>query len=158
MSTTTTNLSLTKPDGTDYVDIDDINGNMDTIDAAVGAVPVATKGSLQSQVNTLGAAVGDVPVSTKGSLQDQVTSLGESITRKQYTVTTTANQYVSPFSAYGSVDLTSDVVLFGHVASIVVNSSASSNPAIAYLRDNNCFVVSGVAGSIKLFVEFRREL
>jgi hypothetical protein len=35
MATITTNLGLTKPAGTDYVDISVINTNMDLIDAAV---------------------------------------------------------------------------------------------------------------------------
>lgn len=35
MSTTTTNLNLKKPDSTDFINIDDINDNMDLIDAAV---------------------------------------------------------------------------------------------------------------------------
>ena len=35
MSSSTTNYNLTKPAGTDYVDIDDINGNMDVIDATM---------------------------------------------------------------------------------------------------------------------------
>lgn len=44
MATTTTRLSLTKPDYTDNVDIADINSNMDDIDAAVGA-SVVTSGT-----------------------------------------------------------------------------------------------------------------
>lgn len=35
MATITTNLGLTKPAGTDYVDISVINTNMDLIDTAV---------------------------------------------------------------------------------------------------------------------------
>ena len=37
MATTTTRLSLTKPDYTDVVDVAELNTNADTIDAAVGA-------------------------------------------------------------------------------------------------------------------------
>lgn len=36
MASTTTNLGLTKPSGTEVPDISVINGNMDKIDSAVG--------------------------------------------------------------------------------------------------------------------------
>ena len=42
MATTTTRLGLTKPDYSDNVDIDDINDNMDDLDAVVGAKPVTS--------------------------------------------------------------------------------------------------------------------
>lgn len=49
MATTTTNLALIKPAGTDKIRIAQINSNMDTIDAKIG--PVGST-NLQSQVNT----------------------------------------------------------------------------------------------------------
>ena len=54
MSSQTTNLHLVKPAGGDTVDIDVINGNMDTLDAKVGAVGNT---SLQAQVTALGESV-----------------------------------------------------------------------------------------------------
>lgn len=54
MATQTTNLSLIKPGLTDKIRIAQINQNMDTIDAAVGAVGNT---SLQSQVTTLSGKV-----------------------------------------------------------------------------------------------------
>lgn len=57
MSTQTTNLNLVKPGDNDALDIADINDNMDTLDAAVGAVDVSTDGSLQEQINELGESV-----------------------------------------------------------------------------------------------------
>ena len=56
---TTTNLGLKKPVlGTaEDADITTINDNMDTLDAAVGAVDVETDGSLQEQVTALGESV-----------------------------------------------------------------------------------------------------
>ena len=42
MASTTTNLNLVKPATTDAALISDINGNMDIIDAAVGALQTAT--------------------------------------------------------------------------------------------------------------------
>ena len=57
MSTTTTNLGLTKPAGGDTVDIDDINGNMDILDTAIGDVDVSQDGDLQSQIDALGESV-----------------------------------------------------------------------------------------------------
>lgn len=57
MSTQTTNLNLVKPGDNNALDIADINDNMDTLDAAVGAVDVSTDGSLQEQINDLGVSV-----------------------------------------------------------------------------------------------------
>lgn len=57
MSTQTTNLNLVKPGDNDALDIADINDNMDTLDAAVGAVDPSTDGSLQEQINDLGESV-----------------------------------------------------------------------------------------------------
>ena len=48
MSTQTTNLHLTKPDDSEYPDVSVINGNMDTIDAKIGAVGNT---SLQDQID-----------------------------------------------------------------------------------------------------------
>jgi hypothetical protein len=42
MATTTTRLSLIKPDFTDVVDISDLNSNADDIDANIGAVVVTS--------------------------------------------------------------------------------------------------------------------
>ena len=56
MSTTsTTNLGLVKPTlGTgEHADVSVINGNMDKLDAAVGAVDAEQDGSLQEQVDAL---------------------------------------------------------------------------------------------------------
>ena len=48
---TTTNLGLKKPSYTDPADIADINDNMDTIDAAIGALPSGS--NLQGEINSL---------------------------------------------------------------------------------------------------------
>jgi hypothetical protein len=42
MATTTTRLGLTKPDYSDNVDVDDLNDNMDDLDAVAGAVMVTS--------------------------------------------------------------------------------------------------------------------
>jgi hypothetical protein len=54
MASYTTNLNLKKPGDSDTYDIDDFNGNMDTLDAKVGAVGNT---SLQAQVTALGESV-----------------------------------------------------------------------------------------------------
>ena len=51
MATTTTNLGLTKPIGTEQALVSVINGNMDIIDSKVGAVP-ANK-NVQGQIDSL---------------------------------------------------------------------------------------------------------
>lgn len=52
MSTSTTNLGLIKPARGEKINIDDINGNSDTLDARIGPVPSNT--SLQAQITALG--------------------------------------------------------------------------------------------------------
>ena len=42
MASYTTNLNLKKPDGTENINIADINNNMDTIDAAIGTTSTGT--------------------------------------------------------------------------------------------------------------------
>ena len=57
MATYTTNLDLIKPAGTDKIRIAQINENMDTLDAAIGAVGNT---SLQTQVSGNTAAIANV--------------------------------------------------------------------------------------------------
>jgi hypothetical protein len=57
MATYTTNLDLIKPAGTDKIRIAQINENMDTLDAAIGAV---RNTSLQTQVSGNTAAIANV--------------------------------------------------------------------------------------------------
>ncbi len=54
MATTTTNLGLKKPAGTDQALISDINNNMDILDTKIGAVGST---SVQSQINTLNSNI-----------------------------------------------------------------------------------------------------
>ncbi len=54
MATTTTNLGLIKPAGTDKIRIAQINSNMDTLDAKIG--PVGNT-PLQTQVTNAAAAI-----------------------------------------------------------------------------------------------------
>jgi hypothetical protein len=54
MATTTTNLGLTKPSGTDKIRIAQINGNMDILDDKIGAVGNT---SLQAQVTSANEAI-----------------------------------------------------------------------------------------------------
>lgn len=57
MATTTTNLGLTKPSGTDKIRIAQINGNMDILDDKIGAVGNT---SLQAQVTSQNQAIAKV--------------------------------------------------------------------------------------------------
>ena len=57
MATTTTNLGLTKPSGTDKIRIAQINGNMDILDDKIGAVGNT---SLQAQVTSANQAITNV--------------------------------------------------------------------------------------------------
>lgn len=54
MATTTSNLGLIKPAGTDKIRIAQINSNMDTIDAKMGAVGSTP---LQTQINNANANI-----------------------------------------------------------------------------------------------------
>ena len=56
MASTTTNIGLTKPAGTDQALISAINGNMDIIDTKMGAVGNT---SVQSQITSLSDQIGN---------------------------------------------------------------------------------------------------
>lgn len=57
MATSTTNLGLTKPAGTDKIRIAQINGNMDILDEKIGAVGNT---SLQAQITSQNEAIANV--------------------------------------------------------------------------------------------------
>lgn len=59
MASTTTNIGLTKPAGTDQALISAINGNMDIIDTKMGAVGNT---SVQSQITSLSDQIATAPV------------------------------------------------------------------------------------------------
>lgn len=65
MATTTTNLGLTKPIGTEKALVSVINGNMDIIDNKVGAIP--QNESVQSQITALNNQVTNVSTVTLAS-------------------------------------------------------------------------------------------
>ena len=75
MATYTTNLSLIKPAGTDKIRIAQINQNMDTIDAAIGAVGNT---SLQTQVtsvsDSLNAVEGGIAIVSNNNTHVAITS------------------------------------------------------------------------------------
>lgn len=75
MATYTTNLSLIKPAGTDKIRIAQINQNMDTIDAAIGAVGNT---SLQTQVtgisDSMNAVEGGIAIVSNNNTHVAITS------------------------------------------------------------------------------------
>jgi hypothetical protein len=75
MATYTTNLSLIKPAGTDKIRIAQINQNMDTIDAAIGAVGNT---SLQTQVtgisDSMNAVEGGIAIVSNSNTHVAITS------------------------------------------------------------------------------------
>ena len=75
MATYTTNLSLIKPAGTDKIRIAQINQNMDTIDAAIGAVGNT---SLQTQVtgisDSMSAVEGGIAIVSNNNTHVAITS------------------------------------------------------------------------------------
>jgi hypothetical protein len=75
MATYTTNLSLIKPAGTDKIRIAQINQNMDTIDAAIGAVGNT---SLQTQVtsvsDSMSAVEGGIAIVSNNNSHVAITS------------------------------------------------------------------------------------
>lgn len=63
--TTTTNLNLKKPEYSDDADISDINDNMETIDAAIGALPIGktVQGQIDEKVSKVtGATNGNIAI------------------------------------------------------------------------------------------------
>lgn len=70
MATTTTNLGLTKPIGTEKALVSVINSNMDIIDNKVGAIP--QNESAQSQITALNNHIAEIPSSTTCNSLDDV--------------------------------------------------------------------------------------
>ena len=64
MASTTTNIGLTKPAGTDQALISAINGNMDIIDTKMGAVGNT---SVQSQITSLSDQIANIPKMVLGN-------------------------------------------------------------------------------------------
>ena len=83
MATTTTNLGLTKPAGSDKIRIAQINGNMDIIDEKVGAVGNT---SLQDQISSANEAIGNLrfatnlgSISTSSALETAIETAAQSL-------------------------------------------------------------------------------
>lgn len=81
MSTTTTNLNLVKPSASDAINIADINGNMDILDAAVS-------GKLQM---TLGTAITDPAPSAATPVYADLFTLPVGVYYRQTNITNTQN-------------------------------------------------------------------
>lgn len=76
MSTNTTHYNLVKPtEATDFVDIDVINANMDTIDAQMKAN--AEHGALNSFTCSLDASTGTAPTIGNGSITAKYSQIGK---------------------------------------------------------------------------------
>ena len=108
MATTTTNLGLTKPIGTEQALVSVINGNMDIIDTKVGAVP-ANK-NVQGEID---------------SLSDQIKDFVR--IEALYQNTTLANVKASLDSAYGTK----------WIAFINMQSPTDGNPSGFYIGMRN---------------------
>lgn len=81
ISTKTTNLNLVKPSQNDYFDIDVLNQNMDTIDAAVGNLGDSLTATIEALLNSKLA-----PLTTK--LEQLSSSISKIVPAKKYTTGT----------------------------------------------------------------------
>ena len=75
------------------------------------------------------------------------------VTMKEYSVTTTANSYVSPFGAFAEYTIPSaDITSYGNPANVTVMTDTSTNPAVASFNPTKTrvFVYSKSAASVKL--------
>ena len=61
---------------------------------------------------------------------------------QDYSVTLESNDNVSPFSTYGTINLASDIALYGQIVS-VVPIARSVNSIAARITDNGLVYVSG---------------
>lgn len=66
---------------------------------------------------------------------------------KEYTIATTANSNVSPWGAFKSTSIATDITNMGPPASALVVATANDNPASATLVGNNLVVYSRTAAS-----------
>ena len=94
MASTTTNIGLTKPAGTDQALISAINGNMDIIDTKMGAVGNT---SVQGQINALSDQIESqtITVSSLANFESQLNTLISTMTDGQ-----TKDIIYSPASAF----------------------------------------------------------
>lgn len=79
------------------------------------------------------------------------------LTRKAYSVTLSTNQYVSPFTTFGStVDPINDMSNYGNVVGMYCEATGS---VCSYDRTNNRIaIVAGVTGTYALYVIFSKEI
>ena len=81
------------------------------------------------------------------------------MTRKKYTVSASPNQYVSPFSYLGVIDLTADTAQYGKIISAMVYRGGATFPASIIPTNNNLITFSsGQEGDHTLYVVFSKYM
>ena len=94
MAQTTTNLGLRKPARSDYVSVvDDINGNMDILDAAVGEVPSGT--SVQDEIDTVNGTLEDAII-----VEEYSYTLASAVAAGDYVSVTASNLGITAKDGY----------------------------------------------------------
>lgn len=94
---------------------------------------------------------------SSGGLNALNEQIGTLLTRKKYTVSASPNQYVSPFSYLGGIDLTSDTAQYGKIVSVMVYKGGATFPAsISPSNQNLVTFSSGQDGDHILWVVFSK--
>ncbi|WP_340025964.1 hypothetical protein MHI24_12555 [Paenibacillus sp. FSL K6-1096] len=153
---TTGNLGLKKPDGTDIVDITDLNGNMDILDTAVKAVQDHTADTVK-HITAAERSAWNAKASTAVATTTAAGLMAEGDKSKLDSVAQGANKYVHP-NHTGDVTSSSDGVTAiapGVIVNADINASAGidaskigtgvvSNTEFGYLDG----VTSGIQGQL----------
>ena len=140
MASTTTNIGLTKPAGTDQALISAINGNMDIIDTKMGAVGNT---SVQSQITSLSDQIANLPTITlTGS---------NAITTSHTLVSASLVRVANIVVVNAAITLTSNVSAWSNFATINA-SYKPANPTRGYGDKGSAIIpiYVGTAGNIQL--------
>lgn len=79
------------------------------------------------------------------------------LTRKAYSVTLSTNQYVSPYTTFGStVEPINDISTYGNIVGMYCEVTGG---VCSYDRTNNRIaIVAGITGTYTLYVIFSKEI
>lgn len=102
-----------------------------------------------------GSVSSDKKVTKQNLLKEvnsSISSINNSLTYKSYSVTVTANTYVSPFSYYGSIGITADKTAYGTPIAVNVTGGQSGNVAQAKMSGNSVYIYSKSEETFTVYV------
>jgi len=135
MATSTTNLGLTKPAGTDKIRIAQINGNMDILDEKIGAVGNT---SLQAQLTSQNQAISTI----NSNISQVINATSLSVLESSIMTIWTAMSNLETRTGYARINFSDlDVYIYGGIASVVI-SRRESGVYLAHILQPNGIVAT----------------